>query len=935
MQTPQVTTTNSFAATYYGYWGKAVRSEQDKSFAYHLLPYHCLDVAAVGQVLLKRHPRIRRLVSEAISRDDSLLDGWASFILALHDLGKFAEAFQNLRPDIFRTLRGYESNKPYPVRHDSLGCAVWEEKTWDLVWAENWLRLPEDTRTPAAKREWARIALSWMRAMTGHHGQPPMVIGANGFRLSSSPHFTQYDLKAAADFVKTVAHLLLPQARAPMAVDQLASAHREKSWVLAGFAVLCDWIGSDTAYFQYVNNAMPLEDYWRRYALPRAENAIRAAGVLPSTVSATGGMSVLFPGIQTPSPLQAYAETCEIADGPQLFLLEDLTGSGKTEAALVLAHRLMQQRAAEGLFIALPTMATANAMYDRLAEAYKRLFDEKAAPSLVLAHGARHLSDKFRHTVMPMASIDMDYGEKEDTATVQCAAWLADNRKKALLADIGVGTVDQVLMAVLPSKHQSLRLLGLANRVLIVDEVHAYDPYMRTLLETVLRFHAAHGGSAILLSATLPHAMRKQLAKGFASGLKVSSTELTNFNFPLTTHISQAGTMETPVAHRPDAARSMRVELIHSAEEAEDIIVKAIHTGKCACWIRNTVFDATESYKKLQSQLGDESVELFHARFAMGDRLDIESRVQARFGKYSKQEERRGKLLIATQVVEQSLDLDFDVMVSDLAPIDLIIQRAGRLQRHRRDAAGNPIEEQSGGDERSAPVLYVLSPAVNEDPRADWYSAMLPKSARVYPSHGQLWLTAELLKDRGGWRMPDDARSLIENVFGEEAQERIPPALAEKDRRADGEARANASLGRSNCLKLEDGYEATVMSNWWADTATPTRLGEVTTTVRLARWDGVALHPWYSAERSPWDLSQLSVRQTWIAGEASFDPSLTKAIDALKVTLPDKGKWSVLVPLIVDENGGSGWAVNKEGDPIRVRYCPRLGLVVSKECSDE
>ena len=771
--------------------------------------------------------------------------------------------------------------------------------------------------------------------MTGHHGQPPMVIGANGFRLSSSPHFTQRDLKAVEEFVNAAAPLLLPQAGVTMTPGLLANAHKETSWLLAGFAVLCDWIGSDTAYFNYMTEVMPLEVYWRRYAVPGAAKAIQAAGVLPSAVSKTAGMSALFPDIKKPSPLQAYAESCELADGPQLFILEDITGSGKTEAALILAHRLMRQGAAEGLFIALPTMATANAMYDRLVEAYRRLFDEKAAPSLVLAHSARHLSDKFRHTVMPMASIDMNYGEKEETATVQCAAWLADNRKKALLADIGVGTVDQVLMAVLPSKHQSLRLLGLASRVLIVDEVHAYDPYMRTLLETVLQFHAAHSGSAILLSATLPHAMRKQLAKGFSNGLKGRSTELSNYNFPLATHISQTEIEETPVTHRPDTARAMRVELIHSAEEAEDILVKAIHTGKCACWIRNTVFDATESYKKLHSQLGDESVELFHARFAMGDRLDIESRVLVRFGKYSKQEERRGKLLIATQVVEQSLDLDFDVMVSDLAPIDLIIQRAGRLQRHRRDAAGNPKEEQSRGDERSAPVLYVLSPAVNEVPRADWYSAMLPKSARVYPSHGQLWLTAELLKERGGWRMPDDARPLIEGVFGEEAQERIPPALAEKDRRADGEARANASLGRSNCLKLEDGYEATVMSNWWADTATPTRLGEATTTVRLARWDGVALHPWYSAERSAWDLSQLSVRQTWIAGEASLDPSLTKAIDALKETLPDKGKWSVLVPLVVDESGGSGWATTKEGDPVRVRYCPRLGLVVSKECSDK
>ena len=212
---------------------------------------------------------------------------------------------------------------------------------------------------------------------------------------------------------------------------------------------------------------------------------------------------------------------------PQLFILEDVTGAGKTEAALVLTHRLLSAGLADGLYVALPTMATANAMYQRLGEVYRRFYENSALPSLILAHGARDLSDAFRKSVMlsenEAADLNYEDGHKEQdqelSATAYCNAWLADNRKTALLAVVCVFTLYQALLAVLPARHQSLRLLGLGRKVLLVDEVHAYDSYMQRLLDALLEMHARQGGSVILLSATLPQTMREKLVAAFHRGI--------------------------------------------------------------------------------------------------------------------------------------------------------------------------------------------------------------------------------------------------------------------------------------------------------------------------------------------------------------------------------------------------------------------------------
>ena len=903
-------------ASYYRYWGKA----EKEGYKYHLLPYHCLDVAAVGHVLLSQEAALRRKFAVITGLDETTCIRWLVLFLAFHDIGKFSESFQNLRPDLLKKLQGVTSTKRYTTRHDSLGNLFLKSAF------EN-----ENLTFPLNESfdDWQDITLAIVRAFTGHHGIPPQMKGLNGMPLNFSSYFGGGDSAAAEQLASEVGLLICgtPEGNALPSPIELEERMKKASWLMAGFAVLCDWIGSNSCWFPFCEEAMPLGDYWKNHAIPKAEQAIRQAGINSGTpLSELPGFSGLFPKIPGPTPLQAFVDQCPIENSPQLFILEDVTGSGKTEAALLLAGRLMAAGCGNGLFVALPTMATSNAMYDRMIKVYQNLFAKDSSPSLVLAHGARHLSETFMASVAGHGANPSD----EESATAQCSSWLADNRKKALLAEVGVGTLDQALLAILPARFQSLRLFGLASHILIVDEVHAYDPYMNKLLQNLLAFHAALGGSVILLSASLPTHVRRDFIAAFARGCDDQERpELESSAYPLATAYSrETGPQEAPIEATPQRRCSVAVKHVVDESEVVKQIVEAVNKGWCVCWIRNTVHDALNGYTQLKNRLAEDKLMLFHARFAMGDRLDIESSVTSAFGRESTAQERSGKVLVATQVVEQSLDLDFDLLITDLAPMDLLIQRAGRLHRHPRDEQGNPLSE--GPDRRESPRMIIHGPLPEDNVEGNWYKVAFPKAAFVYPSHGCLWLTARLLVEKKELKMPDDARELIEAAFSE-GEDRIPEPLQLIDRQAEADFNTYVSLAHINMLKLDEGYEATV-TQWREDMKTPTRLGGMETTVRLARWDGTNLTPWYSHERFSWDMSQVSIRSGLVDAEVSHAGALGDAITRLKEQLPDKGKWTVLVPLQLSEDEcWRGEALSKRQEIMVLKYDRLTGVTVTKK----
>lgn len=842
---------------YLRYWGKTRRPPVENEPAWHLLAYHCLDVAACGYKMAEtnRFGLRDRLAACGIEGQDAL--NWVAWLFSIHDIGKFARGFQRFAsfPDspLVPPVTGIHAS----LRHDSLGMHLWHELFAD--WTQGDSQLIPDV--DVEMRDEYDLALNvWASLSTGHHGLPP----EEGNRKASEA-FYQGDKAAAQRFIEDLSILFpfsLPDAWLDDNKEGLRHI-REQSWLFAGVMTLCDWIGSDQALFPLSDTPMPLADYWP-LACEKAERAL-ANIPQPSLLNPYSGHQTLFPFIDTLTPLQQKA--CELditAPGPQLVIMEDVTGAGKTEAALILAHRLLSAGKGKGLYVGLPGMATANAMYQRLQKAYRQLFSPDSAPSLMLAHSTREMSDAFRHSIwQPMAGSNEGYARDEATATSQCNAWYADSRKKALLAEIGVGTLDQLLMAVMPFRHQSLRLLGMRDKVLLLDEVHAYDGYMVRLLEGLLRFHAAQGGSAVVLSATLPVSLREKLLAAFNAGAGYAASVLQQSDYPLLSHLSAAGLSEQRLATRPEVQRTSQVRWLTQPAEAIALIKQAAAGGQCICWIRNTVDEALESYRQLlnSGDIPEDDMLLFHSRFAFADRMTIEDNTLSWFGKEAPSEARRGKVLIATQVVEQSLDLDFDYMISDLAPIDLLIQRAGRLQRHIRDAEGN--FKGRGDDERPAPVLYVLAPEWRDDMAADHFAAALGGTQYVYPDHGALWRTQALLREIGEIRMPEGARALVDGVYEQTIE--TPEGLQTVSDDAYAKTLAVRSVASQNLLDRNKGYSRTASDFMWDEEREfSTRLGEESIDVYLAwRDEQGELHPIVSGGDFRWERSRISLRKGW------------------------------------------------------------------------
>ena len=901
--------------SYFKYWGKVTKDGD-----YHLLPYHCLDVAAVGYSLLDNYKLLCKRLAKELEIDPSWLRKWFTFCLSIHDIGKFATTFQGQVTNLSDNLVPSNSRMPYTVRHDTLGFFLWQNVLEGCWLEEGGLGYKTNDSNV---RKIVRSFTPWIEVVTGHHGVPPNK-GKSSLLIAN--YFTEHDEQAAWRFFKAMAELLLIDINFELLCDKTFKKRLKLiSWQLAGLVVFSDWLASGLDQSDYKSDEIDLASYWKQNALPLSESILEKINLTPSKVSNFANLQHLFPFIKEATPLQKWAENVAIDDSPQLFILEDVTGAGKTEASLALAHRLMSKGVADGIYVALPTMATSNAMYDRLGKAYRKLYVDDANPSIVLSHGASKLSKDFRDSVGLHENnmAETDYSNDEPSASAYCNAWLADSRKKSLLAEVGVGTLDQALLCVLPARHQSLRMLGLARKVLIVDEVHSYDPYMNQLLQALLEAHARQGGSAILLSATLPQRMRENYVDAFCAGAELESPALnTEPSYPLVTHVPFQDKCETSLQTRLEVARDVDISLLTDTDQVLDVIRAANEEGKCICWVRNTVGDARKAYDQLYAQLwiDKERLGLFHSRFAMVDRQRIENETRDYFGIIdSSPEKRRGRILIATQVVEQSLDLDFDVMISDLAPMDLIVQRSGRLHRHIRDIDGSLLSEHGETDKRGNPVLYVFGPEWTDFPGKDWLKAKLPGTQAVYKDSGMLWLTLKSLLQYGAIKMPSKARELISDVYGEGAFNSIPETLREDYYKAEGDAMGESGLARLNALDLHKGYTwaSAESSGGWADeTRIPTRLSNKTVTVALAKVNSEELTPYADVDKFSWEQSMIQLPEhEWKKVQKKISAELLNNIEKLKKDIRVL-KWVEVLPLTAEIQPNydpyMGWGLNKE-----------------------
>jgi len=861
------------------FWGKA-RPCAAAAAPFHPVVAHSLDVAASAEQLDHQ---------TGIGLPASTL----AFLVALHDIGKFSRSFQAKAPEVWpAAVLGDRANVPIDRGHDTTGFALLAEGPIHELIAplfEGW--------------RWSHV-LPLMRAVTGHHGRPPR----EGDRLPNENEIGPEACAAALDFVRSLLHLFAPE---PLRRE--ARGDQALAWRLAGLTTLADWIGSAQRHFPYVpaEALRDLRHYWETAAQPQARRAIAASGIAPAAAAPyTTALALLPDTITTLSPLQDAVATLPLPPGPMLAILEDATGAGKTEAALILAHRLMAAGRATGLFLALPTMATANAMYRRMAASYRRLFTEGARPSLALAHGHAALDPMFTASILADAVEDSAAratDEASESAGAQCAAWLAQDGRQALLAQVGVGTIDQALLSVLPVRHAPLRQRGLAGKVLVIDEAHAFDPYMREEMARLLTFHAALGGSAVLLSATLPLRLRQALTDAWRGGLGAPPLPVASQEYPLLTAVAREGVAEQPVAPRDTTVRRVAVARLDTPEAAVARIVAARAQGAAVAWVRNTVDDAIAACAALR-EAGVEPI-LFHARFAMADRLRIEAAVLDRFGRDGAAEQRPG-VVVATQVIEQSLDLDFDLMVTDLAPVDLLIQRAGRLWRHERT---RPLPQRE---------LLILSPAPVEAPDAGWLAGHRGTAA-VYRDPALLWRGLRALFAEGAIDAPGGLRALIEAAAEGEEPEGLRRAVAE----ALGKGLTQAATAKQNLLDVARGY-AESAGLWASEERTPTRWEDrPQVTLRLARLRDGKVVPYAGdadAARA-WALSEVTVAEHRI-GTVDVPAALAAAAEQARSLW---GRWERESPRIrlavLEEEEAPGRWRPVAGEAYR--YDAGLGLV--------
>ena len=713
-------------------WGKIDRPSGER----HHLAHHCADVAAVFRCLLDS-PLFGRAARLAAGAELSEPEGAALTALAfLHDIGKLAPAFQ---------ARGWADGHWRHDASDHITAAFqWLHEAGQR--AETALdgalvRMPGWVGEPRDLFEWFRIAFS-------HHGRPvqPSRPGTDAFRPAPG-----YDWQGAErEIGQALKRWFAPAFDGPVELPQ-SDAFRH---FFAGLLALADWVGSDRRAFPYRAEFDP--DYWE-IALRRARKRLREIGLTPPQRPARRrGFEAILPGTRPSAMQRAVSEACTDA---RLLILEAETGSGKTEAALWRYMRLREAGKVDGLYFALPTRAAASQIFGRVQAALTTMFADP--PEAVLAIPGMIAAGAATGQRLPDWSVKWD--DDAGAHTSHPARWAAEHATRHLAAEVAVGTVDQAMLAALCVKHAHLRGSALTRALLVIDEVHASDAYMRKVQTALLRAHLALGGHALLMSATLGAVARAEWMGAPLPGLEDARA----------TPYPALWTGESAPVAPGGGAREKRISIEAvagwSAEAAACMAVEAARRGARVLVIRNTVAEAVKTWKAalatapdLLLQAGDGPA-LHHSRFAAEDRRLLDRAVEATLGKRAVRD--GGAVVIGTQTLEQSLDIDADFLITDLCPMDVLLQRIGRLHRHHHPRPAGFTRAQ----------VRVLSPECGLAPllrRAEnglgAYSGDGALSG-IYVDVPGLAATLEQIEARPEWSIPAMNRELVEAATHPEA----------------------------------------------------------------------------------------------------------------------------------------------------------------------
>lgn len=748
-----------------------------KTNPYHPLLFHLIDTGNIAYALLdaKAFQYQFHLLSKATGCLENDLKYWISYIIALHDIGKCTALFQAkaerkyLEPLIeagipFSTLENVN------YRHEAFS-GIWIQK--HLIKKFGW------------GKHAARTIASCLR---GHHGD----------FLSKFIKET-HELKPIWSVLRgTIVSILQELFLSSMSSKKFSwkpndFPHQSVTGVLlSSLIILSDWICSNNSLFinplqnnafgtvQGKNNVngksksvaffrkmvpfVKSANNYRDISMEQAKRAVESMGFNTTHKWEPDASFKNLWNFNMLRPIQACCENLvkQVQNLPDIFIIEAPMGEGKTEAALYIASILIARRSLAGMYIALPTAATSNQMHKRVNE-FMEVHKVNSISNARLIHGMSWFQDdeytpNYSSTIIGEPRTD----DKLSTIAFQ---WFKP-RRRALLSPYAVGTVDQSMLSVLRVKFGVLRLLGLSGKVLVIDELHAYDAYMSRIIIKLLKWAKELHIPVILLSATLPLSKKKMLLK--ASGMDISNIsnddEDNMLAYPLITAGKKDGTIISFHVEGGSTIKNLFQLKLHynclgDSETIAKIAFAAVIDGGCLCIIANTVRSAQEIYSKIveldNKDFDDElNCRLFHARFKASDRNLIEKMVLNDFGKGSlKQPDEEGfhlrpkkSILVATQVVEQSLDLDFDEMITEIAPIDAILQRSGRMWRHK-GRKNRPKDES---------ILHVILPALD--------SFSFGSTGKVYNPY-LLLKTLNVLHGRENIKIPDDIRTIVEEVY--------------------------------------------------------------------------------------------------------------------------------------------------------------------------
>jgi CRISPR-associated endonuclease/helicase Cas3 len=741
-----------------------------------------LDVAAITWQLwdqVFRESR-RRDLSKWLGLDLDVTQRWLSFWVGAHDLGKATPGFQGAVEEHRERLRG--AGLSFPVvadtnrNHGLLTAHILKDLLSHKLPDQSLASQP--ALWPLLGRAWAdRVA----RAVGGHHGTFPTagaLVGVTDRDLGDA-RWAELRARLLTVLVEATG---VASVCAPSFTDDLAGA---RLMLLAGLTSVADWIGSSEEYFPPADPHLDASQYGQG-VVAKAENALAHLGWTGwQGRREVGGFRAVFGGFAELRPVQEAAEgLAQRVSGPALIIVEAPTGEGKTEAAFYLSAAWSAQLGQQGCYLALPTQATSDQMYERTKRFLSELYPKEKV-NLHLLHSSAALRNL--GVSLEPRNISLE-GSRDETANVVAEEWFKQ-AKRGLLAPFAVGTVDQVLLAVLQTRHVFVRLFGLANKTIVVDEVHAYDTYMTALLERLLEWLRSLGCTVVLLSATLPAETRRALLGAF-TGPGVSVREAP---YPRITWATNGGCGTVPI--KVDRSRSRRILLTRTAQDDEGVVRflgDALHKGGCAACVCNTVDRAQALHQALKARFSEDELTLLHSRFPLARRQDLEGKVAQSFGKEPGARPHRA-VVVATQVIEQSLDVDFDLMVSDLAPVDLVIQRAGRLHRHGQ---ARPVGLKE-------PQLWLRAPECSASEPPDFGA-----SEWVYDRY-VLLRTRLALAGRETLDLPEEVEALVEAVYGPEKYHDLSPEWREALRRSkgqlDSQLREERACARYNLVRSPNG----------------------------------------------------------------------------------------------------------------------------------